>query len=233
MKLYCLCILLWLSIGMIEADAGILAREKYEDYQEKFDKQIAALHEKVESVERRQADPKSQADVEAAVKQIVISEMDKHRSARFALQASNETRAAFELDDLEVFINKLDSRLKSVEGLRSDVSSLKSQVSNLGDRFCQTGEVGCDPCNVKDEKGGSSSTHKDVKKSVTFSPAFTKTPVVMLIQKHLWMKASGDEDWFGWVFKTSSVSKSGFQATIEMWDTTMDEFWVQWVACSS
>jgi len=157
---------------------------------------------------------------------------DNTGSARFALQVSNETRAAFELDSLEAFINKLDSRLKSVEGLRSDVSSLQSQVANFGERFCQTGTVGCDPCNVEDESGATN-THKDVKKSVTFSPAFTKTPVVMLIQKHLWMKASGDEDWFGWVFKTSSVSKSGFQATIEMWDTTMDEFWVQWVACSS
>jgi len=81
MKLYCLCTLLWLCIGMIEADAGTLAQEKYEDYQEKFNKQIAALHEKVDSVKRRQADPKSQADVEAAVKQIVLSEMDKYRTA--------------------------------------------------------------------------------------------------------------------------------------------------------
>jgi len=35
----------------------------------------------MKNVKRRQADPKSQADVEAAVKQIVLSEMDKYRTA--------------------------------------------------------------------------------------------------------------------------------------------------------
>ncbi len=34
----------------------------------------------MDSVKLRQADPKSQADVEAAVKQIVLSEMDKYRT---------------------------------------------------------------------------------------------------------------------------------------------------------
>ena len=70
-------------------------------------------------------------------------------------------------------------------------------------------------------------------KYITFETAFAKKPVVMLIHEYLWMKASGNEDWFGWVFKTSSVSKSGFQATVELWDTTIKKFWVQWVACSS
>jgi len=152
--------------------------------------------------------------------------------AKSALQASNNTRQSFELDTLEDFINNIDSRLKSVESKMSDVSSLKSQVANLEKRHCMTGEIGCNPCNLVDESG-STSNHKDVSKYITFETAFAKKPVVMLIHEYLWMKASGNEDWFGWVFKTSSVSKSGFQATVELWDTTIKKFWVQWVACSS
>jgi len=165
----------------------------------------------------------------------VSIEGGKHETglARFALQASNDTREAFELDSLEDFINGIDARLKSVEKTtQSDISSLKSQVANLGTRHCLTGEIGCNPCGLTD-LSGNNNNHKDVSKYIKFSTGFTKTPVVMLIHKYLWMKASGGEDWFGWVFKTSSVSKSGFQATVELWDTTIKKFWVQWVACSA
>jgi len=225
MKLYCLCILLWLSIGMIEADAGILAREKYEDYQEKFDKQIAALHEKVESVERRQADPKSQADVEAAVKQIVISEMDKHRSARFALQASNETRAAFELDDLEVFINKLDSRLKSVEGLRSDVSSLQSQVSNLAHKksYCQMGLS----AKIKGTEWGGK---KKTKTTITFGQAFPSVPKVIVAIQGLNKKAGSMN--INWGAECcESVKTTSF---VMPQNVPYNVLWVRysWIACA-
>jgi len=179
---------------------------------------------------------------------------DESKFARLAVQASNSTRQASELDNLfdslfgtlKDFIQKLDSRFAFVESkLSTAVSSLqnrlatafddmrlmKSKLTDLGRRRCLTGEVGCDSCKAVDETPQGHNL-KAVTRYIPFSHAFTKPPVVMLIHKDLSMRASGYVDWFGWVLKTSELSESGFRATIELWDTTINKFWVQWVACS-
>jgi len=125
----------------------------------------------------------------------------------------------------------LISQQRILSTMPTDILSLKTKVANLGKRHCETGEVGSSQLTVVDESD-KTQNYERVQEDIIFRQPFTETPVVMLIHKYLWMKASGGSDWFGWVIKKSNVSKSGFRATIDLWDTVFKKFWVQWVACS-
>jgi len=81
MKIYCLCALLWASIGEMLVDAEKDSLGAIQKTIEVLKLEDVALHEKVESIKRRQADPKSQADVEGAVKKMVLDEMKKFQAA--------------------------------------------------------------------------------------------------------------------------------------------------------
>jgi len=81
MKIYCLCALLWASIGVMLVDAEKDSFGAIQKTIEVLKLEDVALHEKVESIKRRQADPISQADVEGAVKKMVLDEMKKFRAA--------------------------------------------------------------------------------------------------------------------------------------------------------
>jgi len=81
MKIYCLCALLWASIGEMLVDAEKDSLGAIQKTIEVLKLEDVALHEKVESIKRRQADPISQADVEGAVKKMVLDEMKKFQAA--------------------------------------------------------------------------------------------------------------------------------------------------------
>jgi len=96
MKIYCLCALLWASIGEMLVDAEKDSLGAIQKTIEVLKLEDVALHEKVESIKRRQADPKSQADVEGAVKKMVLDEMKKfqaaHKTSYCQLGVSNSAK---------------------------------------------------------------------------------------------------------------------------------------------
>jgi len=161
----------------------------------------------------------------------------KKLESRFASVESKLSTAVSTLQSkLSSQQNSLSSQQSRLATALNDVRLMKSKLADLGSRYCLTGEIGCDrhqtdKCKDVNEKPGQG--HKDVTRYIRFSRAFTKPPVVMLIHKELSIRESGDADWFGWLLQTSELSESGFRATIELWDTTIHKFWVQWVACST
>ena len=68
---------------------------------------------------------------------------------------------------------------------------------------------------------------------MTFSPAFSKTPTVVIGLQEIDQTSPKDkEDNYAWDLKAKSVTRQGFQAELEMYDRIINKLHGAWIACT-
>merc|ERR1711962_277196 len=90
---------------------------------------------------------------------------------RSASEGLNNDTRQFNLNILEQFLNNLESRMGAVEG---KTSSLEGKVATQGQSRCLSGEL---TSNGHSKNDGRTT---ETTKSISFSPAFHKTPQVII-----------------------------------------------------
>jgi len=93
---------------------------------------------------------------------------------RSASEGLNNDTRQFNLNTLEQFLNNLESRMGAVEG---EMSTVKGKVATLGQSRCLSGDLYSK--GHFDNDGKTTTTTK----SISFSPAFHKTPQVLIAQR--------------------------------------------------
>merc|ERR1712189_96366 len=121
----------------------------------------------------------------------------------------------------------ISSATTEIESLRASLESLKKTGLN----FCQTGVAGCssDCPEIKDEDNETERKHYPT--DITFPKKFPGVPTVTAALNEIYMKAPGDEDYYGWGITTKSVTSSGFTLDIELVDRKITTFRANWIAC--
>jgi len=158
---------------------------------------------------------------------------------RSASEGLNNDTRQFHLNTLEQFLNNLESRMGAVEGEMSTVkgktSSLEGKVATLGQSRCLSGDLTSNLHGTND--GGTTTTYK----SISFSPAFHKTPQVLIAQSEYDMArrsgpASSSENPMLW-YSHLSVNKNAFSVQFHAHASSGGKWYPhysnwRWMACA-
>jgi len=158
---------------------------------------------------------------------------------RSASEGLNNDTRQFNLNTLEHFLNNLESRMGAVEGEMSTVkgktSSLEGKVATLGQSRCLSGDLNSAGHHKND--GGTTKTTK----SISFSPAFHKTPQVIIamreydLGRHAGYATNGENPvlWY----TNLSVNKNAFSVQFNAHSSSGGKWYIygidwRWMACA-
>jgi len=132
---------------------------------------------------------------------------------------------------LEQHFARIENRFASVEANVTENRASLESLKKTGLNFCQTGVAGCssDCPEIKDEDNETERKHYPT--DITFPKKFPGVPTVTAALNEIYMKAPGDEDYYGWGITTKSVTSSGFTLDIELVDRKITTFRANWIAC--
>jgi len=151
---------------------------------------------------------------------------------RSASEGLNNDTRQFHLNTLEQFLNNLESRMGAVEG---EMSTVKGKVATLGQSRCLSGELASDYHGAND--GGTTISTR----SISFSPAFHKTPQFIIAMSEYDMvkrsgQASSSENPMLW-YSNLSVNKNAFSVQFNARASSGGKWYAHytkwsWMACA-